>query len=115
MLLARRSQRPASLTAKFELQTTKTSFGASEPESVVVDEQVVLPELEGLDEVLTDIDRIIIIACGTASYSGLVGKYAIEKWARVPVEVELSHEFRYRDPVLSERTLVVSISQSGGW
>ncbi|WP_378145230.1 glutamine--fructose-6-phosphate transaminase (isomerizing) [Cnuibacter sp. UC19_7] len=79
----------------------------------VIDDQVRLPELEGLDEVLADIDRIIIIACGTASYSGLVGKYAIEKWARIPVEVELSHEFRYRDPVLSERTLVVSISQSG--
>jgi glucosamine--fructose-6-phosphate aminotransferase (isomerizing) len=93
---------------------------SEEPEAVantilgrVSDGAVVLPELEGLDEVLTGIDRVIIIACGTASYSGLVGKYAIEKWARVPVEVELSHEFRYREPVLNERTLVVSISQSG--
>ncbi|MCS5732606.1 glutamine--fructose-6-phosphate transaminase (isomerizing) [Herbiconiux daphne] len=93
---------------------------SEEPEAVantilgrVVDGQVVLPELAGLDDVLQDIDRIIVIACGTASYSGLVGKYAIEKWARVPVEVELSHEFRYREPVLTPRTLVVSISQSG--
>ncbi|MCS5718226.1 glutamine--fructose-6-phosphate transaminase (isomerizing) [Herbiconiux sp. CPCC 205763] len=79
----------------------------------VHDGEVVLPELEGLDEVLRDIDRVIVVACGTASYSGLLGKYAIEKWARIPVEVELSHEFRYREPVLTPRTLVVSISQSG--
>ncbi|MDO9396666.1 MAG: glutamine--fructose-6-phosphate transaminase (isomerizing) [Herbiconiux sp.] len=93
---------------------------SEEPEAVantilgrVVDGQVTLPELVDMDDVLTDIDRIIIIACGTASYSGLLGKYAIEKWARVPVEVELSHEFRYREPVLTPRTLVLSISQSG--
>ena len=78
------------------------------------DGQVVIPELEALgDEVLADIDRITIIACGTASYAGQVGSYAIEKWARVPVEVELSHEFRYRDPVITPKTLVISISQSG--
>ncbi|ERG63882.1 hypothetical protein L332_05270 [Agrococcus pavilionensis RW1] len=65
------------------------------------------------DEALRSIDRIVIVACGTANYSGLVGKYAIETWARVPVEVDLAHEFRYRDPVLDERTLVISISQSG--
>jgi glucosamine--fructose-6-phosphate aminotransferase (isomerizing) len=93
---------------------------SEEPEAVantilgrVVDGQVVLPELTGLDDVLRDIDRVIVIACGTASYSGMLGKYAIEKWARIPVEVELSHEFRYREPVLTPRTLVVSISQSG--
>jgi len=73
-----------------------------------------LPELDALgDDALREIDRIVIIACGTASYAGLLGKYAIEAWARVPVDVELSHEFRYRDPVLTSRTLVVSISQSG--
>ena len=54
-----------------------------------------------------------MIACGTAAYAGMVGKYAIEDWARIPVDVELAHEFRYRDPVLDARTLVVSISQSG--
>jgi len=75
---------------------------------------VTLPELDAIgDEVLTNIDRIIVIACGTAAYAGMLGKYAIEKWSRIPVEVELSHEFRYRDPILTDRTLVVSISQSG--
>ncbi len=59
------------------------------------------------------IRRITVIACGTAAYAGMVAKYAIEQWSRVPVEVELSHEFRYREPVLDEHTLVVSISQSG--
>ncbi len=73
-----------------------------------------LSELDPIgDEVLQDIDRIIIIACGTAAYAGMLGKYAIEEWARVPVEVDLSHEFRYRNPILNERTLVISISQSG--
>ncbi|WP_382303777.1 glutamine--fructose-6-phosphate transaminase (isomerizing) [Herbiconiux sp. UC225_62] len=93
---------------------------SEEPEAVantilgrVHEGEVVLPELADLDEVLRGIDRVIIIACGTASYSGLLGKYALEKWARIPVEVELSHEFRYREPVLTPRTLVVSISQSG--
>lgn len=80
----------------------------------VVDGKVVIPELDELgDEVLTDINRIVIIACGTAAYAGMVGSYAIEQWARVPVQVELSHEFRYRDPVLTPQTLVISISQSG--
>lgn len=80
----------------------------------VVDGEVVIPELSTLgDELLREIDRIVIIACGTASYAGQIGSYAIEQWARVPVEVQLSHEFRYRDPVLSDRTLVISVSQSG--
>ena len=65
------------------------------------------------DSVLAAVDKIIVIACGTASYAGMVAKYAIEHWTRIPVEVELAHEFRYRDPVLSVRTLVVAISQSG--
>lgn len=95
---------------------------SEEPEAVAktilgrVDDSglVRIPELDGLDEAtLRDIDRVVVIACGTAAYAGMVGKYAIEQWARVPVDVELAHEFRYREPVLSERTLVVSISQSG--
>ncbi|RFT31235.1 glutamine--fructose-6-phosphate aminotransferase, partial [Gardnerella vaginalis] len=64
-------------------------------------------------DILRSIDKIIVVACGTASYAGLVAKYAIEHWVRVPVEVELAHEFRYRDPILTHRTLVVAISQSG--
>ena len=75
---------------------------------------VEIPELTELgDERLRGIERIIIIACGTASYAGQVAAYAIEQWARIPVEVQLSHEFRYRDPVLSDRTMVISVSQSG--
>ena len=78
------------------------------------DGSVALTELAGLDaDTVRDLDRIIVVACGTASYAGDVAKYAIEKWARVPVQVELSHEFRYRDPILTDRTLVVAISQSG--
>ncbi|CAG7615985.1 glutamine--fructose-6-phosphate transaminase (isomerizing) [Leucobacter soli] len=76
--------------------------------------RVEIPELTELgDDTLRNIDRIVIIACGTASYAGQIGAYAIEQWARVPVEVQLSHEFRYRDPVLDERTAVISVSQSG--
>jgi glucosamine--fructose-6-phosphate aminotransferase (isomerizing) len=70
---------------------------------------------EGLiaESVLSSIDKIIVIACGTAANAGMVARYAIEHWTRIPVEVELAHEFRYRDPVLSVRTLVVAVSQSG--
>ncbi|KNY07720.1 glutamine--fructose-6-phosphate transaminase (isomerizing) [Microbacterium sp. GCS4] len=93
---------------------------AEQPEAVantirgrIQGDQVIIPELDGLDELFTGINRVIITACGTASYAALVGKYAIEQWARVPVDVELAHEFRYRDPVIGDDTLVVSISQSG--
>ena len=75
---------------------------------------VSLHEIDGLDaQTLSAIDRIIIVACGTASYAGEIAKYAIEKWAKIPVSVELAHEFRYRDPILTSNTLVVAISQSG--
>lgn len=77
------------------------------------DDAVTIPELDGLDDLFTGVNRVIITACGTASYAALVGKYAIEQWARVPVDVELAHEFRYRDPVIGDETLVISISQSG--
>ncbi|WP_282838177.1 glutamine--fructose-6-phosphate transaminase (isomerizing) [Microbacterium flavum] len=79
----------------------------------VHDGQVVIPELEGLDDLFTGIRRVIIVACGTAAYAAQTGAYAIERWTRVPVSVELAHEFRYRDPVIGDDTLVVSISQSG--
>jgi glucosamine--fructose-6-phosphate aminotransferase (isomerizing) len=72
-----------------------------------------LDEVRISDDELRDIDRIVVIGCGTASYAGLVAKYAIEHWTRIPCEVELAHEFRYRDPILTRNTLVVAISQSG--
>ncbi len=72
-----------------------------------------LDELHVDPSVLRAADKIVVIACGTAAFAGHVAKYAIEHWCRIPVEVELAHEFRYRDPVLTHRTLVVAISQSG--
>jgi glucosamine--fructose-6-phosphate aminotransferase (isomerizing) len=75
--------------------------------------RLVLDELHIDESLLRRIDKIVIIACGTAAYAGQVAKYAIEHWCRIPCEVELAHEFRYRDPVVNEKTLVVAISQSG--
>jgi glucosamine--fructose-6-phosphate aminotransferase (isomerizing) len=77
----------------------------------IKDGEVHIPGFDPSD--FSNVERIIIIACGTAAYAGLVGKYALEQWARIPVDVELSHEFRYREPVISDRTLIVSVSQSG--
>lgn len=76
------------------------------------DGSVKLQEFSGLDR-LSEVERVIIIACGTAAYAGEVSKYALEKWAKIPTSVELAHEFRYRDPVLDDKTLVIAISQSG--
>lgn len=75
--------------------------------------KLVLDDMRIDESVLRSIDKIIVIACGTAAYAGHVAKYAIEHWCRIPVEVELAHEFRYRDPIVDERTLVVAITQSG--
>lgn len=77
------------------------------------DGRVVLDELRLTEQDLRDVDRVFVVACGTAYHAGLVAKYAIEHWCRIPVEVELASEFRYRDPVLGRDTLVVAISQSG--
>ncbi|MGC0384532.1 glutamine--fructose-6-phosphate transaminase (isomerizing) [Streptomyces sp. SAI-129] len=63
--------------------------------------------------VLREVDKVVVIACGTAFHAGLIAKYAIEHWTRIPCEVELASEFRYRDPILDQQTLVVAISQSG--
>jgi glucosamine--fructose-6-phosphate aminotransferase (isomerizing) len=72
-----------------------------------------LDEVRIPDHVLREIDKVVIVACGTAFHAGMIAKYAIEHWTRVPCEVELASEFRYRDPILDQRTLVVAISQSG--
>lgn len=75
--------------------------------------RIVLDEQRLSDQDLRDVDKVFVIACGSAYHSGLVAKYAIEHWTRLPVEVELASEFRYRDPVLDRDTLVVAVSQSG--
>ncbi|HYI59488.1 MAG TPA: glutamine--fructose-6-phosphate transaminase (isomerizing) [Microlunatus sp.] len=72
-----------------------------------------LDEIRIAPEELRAVDKIIVIACGTSFYAGLVAKYAIEHWTRIPCEVELASEFRYRDPIVGPTTLVVTISQSG--
>jgi glutamine---fructose-6-phosphate transaminase (isomerizing) len=75
---------------------------------------VTLKEIDGLSAAdIKSIDRVIMVACGTASYACDVAKYVVEKFARIPVQVELSHEFRYRDPIITKNTLVVAVSQSG--
>ena len=65
------------------------------------------------DEELANLRRVVIVACGTSYHAGLVGRYAIEEWARIPVEMDIASEFRYRNPVVDERDLVIGISQSG--
>jgi glutamine---fructose-6-phosphate transaminase (isomerizing) len=78
-----------------------------------VNGRIVLDEQRLSDQELREIDKVFVVACGTAYHSGLLAKYAIEHWTRLPVEAELASEFRYRDPVLDRSTLVVAISQSG--
>ncbi|MDY7090785.1 MAG: glutamine--fructose-6-phosphate transaminase (isomerizing) [Actinomycetota bacterium] len=75
--------------------------------------EIVLDEVRLTDQDLRDVDKIFIVACGTSYHAGMVAKYAIEHWVRIPCEVELASEFRYRDPILDRSTLVVAISQSG--
>jgi glucosamine--fructose-6-phosphate aminotransferase (isomerizing) len=75
--------------------------------------ELVLDEVRLSDDELRDIDKIFVVSCGTSYHAGLIAKYAIEHWTRIPVEVEVASEFRYRDPVLDRSTLVVVISQSG--
>lgn len=75
--------------------------------------RIVLDEQRLSDEDLRGVEKVFVVACGSAYHSGLLAKYAIEHWVRVPVEIEVASEFRYRDPVLDQRTLVVAVSQSG--
>ncbi|AGN19768.1 glutamine amidotransferase [[Brevibacterium] flavum] len=77
------------------------------------DGKLVLDELRIDEATLRSVNKIIVVACGTAAYAGQVARYAIEHWCRIPTEVELAHEFRYRDPIVNEKTLVVALSQSG--
>ena len=80
---------------------------------LLADDTIGLDELRITPDDLRDIDKVFIVACGSSYHAGLVAKYAIERWARLPTEIDIASEFRYRDPVLDERTLVVGVSQSG--
>ena len=88
---------------------TNTLSGRIDPESGIVN----LPEIHLTAEDIESIDRIVFIACGTSLHSALVAKYWIEKYARIPVEVDIASEFRYRDLILNDRVLTISLSQSG--
>ncbi|WP_149184916.1 glutamine--fructose-6-phosphate transaminase (isomerizing) [Streptomyces sp. TRM49041] len=87
---------------------TDTLLGRVDAEGSLTLDEVRIP-----DAVLREATKVVIVACGTAFHSGLIAKYAIEHWTRIPCEVELASEFRYRDPILDQRTLVIAISQSG--
>jgi glucosamine--fructose-6-phosphate aminotransferase (isomerizing) len=79
----------------------------------VVERRIAMDELRISDDALRDVSKVFVVACGTAFHSGLVAKYAIEHWTRLPVEIEIASEFRYRDPVLGPDTLTLAVSQSG--
>ncbi|MDY0814748.1 glutamine--fructose-6-phosphate transaminase (isomerizing) [Kitasatospora purpeofusca] len=77
------------------------------------DGRLTLDELRMSDADLRAVDKVVIVACGTAFHAGMIAKYAIEHWTRIPCEVEVASEFRYRDPIMGPGTLVIAISQSG--
>lgn len=85
-----------------------TLLGRIDGEGALHLDEVRIPDAE-----LREVDKVVIVACGTAFHAGMIAKYAIEHWTRLPCETELASEFRYRDPILDQRTLVVAISQSG--
>ena len=80
---------------------------------VTVDGRLTLDEMRLSPAELRGVEKIVIIACGTSYHAGLIAKYAVEHWCRIPCEVEVASEFRYRDPILDQQTLVIAISQSG--
>lgn len=80
---------------------------------IVLGEKIKLDSINITKEQIENIDKIYIVACGTAYHAGIVGKYIIEKLAKIPVEVDIASEFRYRDPLINEKTLTIVISQSG--
>jgi len=80
---------------------------------IMLGKPITLDDITITKEQIENIDKIYIVACGTAYHAGVVGKYVIEKLARIPVEIEVASEFRYRDPIINERTLMIVVSQSG--
>jgi glutamine---fructose-6-phosphate transaminase (isomerizing) len=75
--------------------------------------QILLDEIHLTPAEIKSLEKIVVIACGTAYHAGMIAKYAIEKWAKISVEVEIASEYRYRDPIINKNTLVIAISQSG--
>ena len=75
--------------------------------------QILLDEIHLTPDEIKSLEKIVVIACGTAYHAGMIAKYAIEKWAKISVEVEIASEYRYRDPIINKNTLVIAISQSG--
>ncbi len=96
-----------------EIHEQPTALADTLAERIGPDGRVILDGLGLTPEVIRDLRRIVIVACGTSSYAGLLGKYALERWARVPVDAEAASEFRYRDPVIGPDCLCIAISQSG--
>ena len=96
-----------------EIHEQPTSLADTLAERIGPDGGISLDGLELAPEAIKALKQVLIVACGTSYHAGLVGKYALERWARVPVEVEVASEFRYRDPVIGEDTLCIAISQSG--
>jgi glucosamine--fructose-6-phosphate aminotransferase (isomerizing) len=96
-----------------EIHEQPTALADTLAERIGPDGGVILDGLGLAPELIREIKRVIVVACGTSYHAGLVGKYALERWARVPVEVEVASEFRYRDPVVGPDCLCIAISQSG--
>ena len=96
-----------------EIHEQPTSLADTLAERIGPDGEVILDGLGLTPEAIRGVRQVIIVACGTSYHAGLVGKYALERWARVPVEVEVASEFRYRDPLIGPDCLCIAISQSG--
>ncbi len=96
-----------------EIHEQPTAVANTLLDRVHADGHLVLDELRVGHDVLAGIDKVFVVACGSSYHAGLMAKYAIEHWARLPVEIDIASEFRYRDPVVDEGTLVVGVSQSG--
>ena len=96
-----------------EIHEQPTALADTLAERIGPDGRVVLDGLGLTDDEIRGLARVVIVACGTSYHAGLIGEYALERWARLPVEVEVASEFRYRDPVIGPGCLCIAITQSG--
>lgn len=96
-----------------EIHEQPKAIKATMTSRIIPGEPIKLDKITITNEQINNIDKIYIVACGTAYHAGIVGKYTIEKLARIPVEVDIASEFRYRNPIINEKTLMIVISQSG--